>query len=125
MTKLEEIGVPADLIIKLFETLNDSDKLTRDQLKELTSVMTKLVIANELKSCEEQHKELKVILVDKAKMADAELEKLNSLLQKDIIQMLTNLTNRVNLMIKTVAITFGLLTVAALIGSIVAKLIMD
>lgn len=115
MTKLEEIGIPADLIVKLFETLNDSDKLTRDQLKELTTVMTRVVIANESRSCDEAHKELKMVATDNSKSAIAKLEK--------IITMLTTLIGKVNTMIRTVLITFGVLTFAITVAIIIAKFV--
>jgi len=115
MTKLEEMGIPADLIVKLFETLNDSDKLTRDQLKELTTVMTRVVIANESRNCDEAHKELKGIAADNSKSIIVELEK--------IITILTTLTGKVNTMIRTVLVTFGVLTFAITIAIIIAKFV--
>ena len=121
MTKLEEVGVPADLIIRLFETLNDSDKLTRDQLKELTSILTKLVISNELKNCEVWHRELRDMLSARANEADDEMEKISEILKNDISTLLVKLTTTVNLMIKTVLITFSLLTLVTTIAVIVAK----
>lgn len=110
-------GVPTDVILKLFETLNDSDKLTREQLKELTRAITSIVMAmekqpslydvkddiidsNDRTTCEASHKEIKEVIY------------------KEVIVVLKDLISKVKLMIAVVCIAFSLTTIAVIIALI-------
>jgi len=123
MTRLAgDYGVPTDVVLKLFETLNDSDKLTKDQLKELTAAVTHLIMiiekepslfdvkddiisSNDRTTCETSHKELK------------------DLLMQEVISVVKELTGKVKLMIAVVCIAFSLVTVITTIILIVNKLV--
>lgn len=116
-------NVPTDIILTLFETLNSSDKLTREQLKELTKVMTKLVFNNESRNCTADHKELRATIDDGSKDIESKLNDIKNHMQKDgeITELLTLLTGKVTNMIFVVKVAFGLISLAALIGTIVVK----
>lgn len=123
MNKLDgDYGVPTDIILKLFETLNDSDKLTREQLKELTKAVThvvmviekepslndvkkEIIISNDRKTCEASHKEIKDIVLT------------------EVVTVLKDLIGKVKLMIAVVIIAFSLISIATIIALIVNRLV--
>lgn len=117
-----DYGVPTDVILKLFETLNDSDKLTREQLKELTKAVTHVVMVIEKEpSLNEVKKE--IIISNDRTTCEASHEAIKEMITKEVIKVIKELTTKVRLMIAVVCIAFSLVTIATVIAIIVNNLI--
>ena len=113
--------IPTDIMLKLFDNLNGSDKETKEQLKELTKAMTKLVIINESKNCPSDHAALKLEISDDTDDIISKLQNIDANIHIEITNLLNDLIGKVEKMILVVKVAFGLVASGALIGTIVVK----
>jgi hypothetical protein len=112
---IPQMSVPIDIVLTLFETLNESNKQTREQIKELTAVMTKVVMLMDKEPKLSEVKECVVENVEGIKISvNAKVDTVKTVLEVEIIKLLKDLLDdakviKIGIKIAMAVIIFGII----------------
>ena len=115
-----QMNVPIDIVLTLFETLNESNKQTREQIKELTTVMTKVVMLMDKEPKLSEVKECVVENVEGIKISmNAKVDTVKTVLDIEIVKLLKDLISEANIIKIGAKIALALIVVGIITGSLI------